>query len=78
MRLLLFGFVSTFLVCANAESLAVVPKKAIVLFNGKDFDGWYPYLRENKYKDPNPGHVPHRFPHRFSKPKEWWWIKYEA
>jgi len=53
MRFLLCGFISTLLLCAQAESLAIAPKKAIVLFNGKNLDGWYPYLRENKYKDPN-------------------------
>jgi hypothetical protein len=52
MRFLVFGFISTFFFCAHAETPAITPNKTIVLFNGKDFDGWCPYLRENKYNDP--------------------------
>ena len=52
MRFLVLGFISTLFFCAHAESPAITPKKTIALFNGKDFDGWYPYLREDKYNDP--------------------------
>lgn len=31
----------------------IVPKKKTVLFNGKNLDGWYTWLRNNHYQDPN-------------------------
>jgi hypothetical protein len=31
---------------------AIAPKETIALFNGRNLDGWYTYLRENKYADP--------------------------
>jgi len=31
---------------------AIVPKETIALFNGRNLDGWYTYLREDKYSDP--------------------------
>jgi hypothetical protein len=30
----------------------VTPKKTIQLFNGKNLDGWYTWLRDTKYEDP--------------------------
>ncbi|BDC52921.1 hypothetical protein F183_A52360 [Bryobacterales bacterium F-183] len=30
----------------------IVPKKKLALFNGKDLDGWYTWLRTNHYQDP--------------------------
>ncbi len=30
----------------------ITPKEKIVLFNGKDFDGWYTWLQQDKYEDP--------------------------
>jgi hypothetical protein len=32
---------------------AIVPTQTISLFNGRNLEGWYTYLRENKYQDPN-------------------------
>jgi hypothetical protein len=32
---------------------AVQPKEKITLFNGRDLDGWYTWLKENKHADPN-------------------------
>ena len=37
---------------AQTASAPVIPKKKLVLFNGKDLDGWYTWLQENKYQDP--------------------------
>ncbi len=31
---------------------AVAPTRKIVLFNGKNLDGWYAWLRDHKYEDP--------------------------
>jgi hypothetical protein len=31
---------------------AIVPAKKIALFNGRNLDGWYTWLRESKYEDP--------------------------
>ena len=31
---------------------AVKPARAMKLFNGKSLDGWYTWLRENRYEDP--------------------------
>jgi neutral ceramidase len=31
---------------------AIAPKETITLFNGRNLDGWYTFLRENKYADP--------------------------
>jgi hypothetical protein len=31
---------------------ATVPARKIQLFNGKDLEGWYAWLRENRYTDP--------------------------
>src|SRR5215471_12296961 len=36
----------------QSPSPAITPKEKILLFNGKDFDGWYTWLQENKYADP--------------------------
>ncbi|HUS05424.1 MAG TPA: DUF1080 domain-containing protein [Bryobacteraceae bacterium] len=30
----------------------IAPHKKIALFNGRNLDGWYTWLRENKYEDP--------------------------
>lgn len=32
---------------------AVQPKEAIELFNGRDLSGWYTWLRDHRYDDPN-------------------------
>src|SRR5438045_8984105 len=42
----------TLFLCVHAESPGITSKTTLALFNGKDFDGWYPYLREDKYNDP--------------------------
>src|SRR6185369_13981743 len=31
---------------------AIAPKEKITLFNGKDLDGWYTWLRQTRYEDP--------------------------
>lgn len=31
----------------------IVPSKKMVLFNGKNLDGWYTWLRDHHYEDPN-------------------------
>jgi hypothetical protein len=36
----------------QSPSPAITPKEKILLFNGKNFDGWYTWLQENKYADP--------------------------
>lgn len=35
-----------------AAQTPISPAKKIQLFNGRSLDGWYTYLRENKYEDP--------------------------
>jgi hypothetical protein len=35
-----------------SETEAVAPTKKIALFNGRNLDGWYTWLKENKYEDP--------------------------
>ncbi len=37
---------------AQTPATAITPKEKIALFNGKDLDGWYTWLQENKYQDP--------------------------
>src|SRR6266481_5140576 len=37
---------------AQTPGTAITPKKKIALFNGKNLDGWYTWLQENKYQDP--------------------------
>ncbi len=34
------------------EPSAITPRKKIAVFNGRNLDGWYTWLRENKYEDP--------------------------
>lgn len=46
MRLLAAAFVACSLFAQ------IQPTKPIKLFNGKNLDGWYTWLRENKYQDP--------------------------
>ena len=41
------------LVLAQTEPKVVRPTKKVALFNGKNLDGWYVWLRENKLQDPN-------------------------
>jgi hypothetical protein len=50
-KLLLVGLAST-LLFAQSTSKVTTPQKKIVLFNGKNLDGWYTWLRETKYEDP--------------------------
>jgi hypothetical protein len=38
--------------CAEIPSAAVRPAQVVQLFNGKNLDGWYTWLRDNKYEDP--------------------------
>ncbi len=35
-----------------ARRQAITPHEKISLFNGRDLDGWYTWLREDKYQDP--------------------------
>src|SRR5438270_4728600 len=37
---------------SQTPTTAIAPKEKIVLFNGKNLDGWYTWLQENKYQDP--------------------------
>jgi hypothetical protein len=37
---------------AQTPGAAITPKEKIALFNGKNLDGWYTWLQENKYQDP--------------------------
>jgi hypothetical protein len=37
---------------AQTPGDTITPKEKIALFNGKDLDGWYTWLQENKYQDP--------------------------
>ncbi len=37
---------SSFAICSAEE--AIEPKNKIVLFDGKSFDGWFRYLRNNQ------------------------------
>lgn len=46
--LCLGGFAQT-----NPAPDAIKPVKAIKLFNGQDLSGWYTWLREHRYDDPN-------------------------
>lgn len=46
--LCLGGFAQT-----NPTTDAIKPVKAIKLFNGKDLSGWYTWLRDYRYDDPN-------------------------
>ena len=40
------------LMVAGGLGAQIQPTKPIKLFNGKDLEGWYTWLRENKYEDP--------------------------
>ncbi len=46
--LLLLSVLTTALLAQDA----ITPTKKIVLFNGKNLDGWYSWLRETRYEDP--------------------------
>jgi hypothetical protein len=35
------------------RQMAIKPQEKISLFNGRDLDGWYTWLKENKHADPN-------------------------
>ncbi len=48
-RLLSLSLVVAF---AAVPQDAVAPARKIALFNGRNLDGWYTWLRENKYADP--------------------------
>jgi hypothetical protein len=37
---------------AQTPATPISPRERIVLFDGKDLDGWYTWLQESKYKDP--------------------------
>ncbi|MBY0505063.1 MAG: DUF1080 domain-containing protein [Bryobacteraceae bacterium] len=45
-------WIALFTLTACAAEDAITPTKKIVLFNGKNFDGWYTWLRETRYEDP--------------------------
>jgi hypothetical protein len=42
----------TFPLLAQIPQDAIAPQGKIALFNGKDFSGWYTWLKETKYEDP--------------------------
>ncbi|MCU1292694.1 MAG: hypothetical protein JWP08_1544, partial [Bryobacterales bacterium] len=37
---------------AQTPGRVITPKAKVVLFNGKNLDGWYTWLQEDKYQDP--------------------------
>jgi hypothetical protein len=41
-----------FTLFAQTPGPVIAPKEKIVLFNGKNFDGWYTWLQDDKYQDP--------------------------
>lgn len=45
-------FVIAMAVFAETSPTVVTPTKKIVLFNGKNLDGWYTWLQDNRYQDP--------------------------
>ena len=47
-----FLLVTASLAPAQTAPQAIAPHEKIALFNGRDLDGWYTWLRENKYEDP--------------------------
>lgn len=51
---MLFRLVSAALLtaCAAAPQEAIAPARKIALFNGKNLDGWYTWLRQGRYEDP--------------------------
>ena len=49
-RGLVFASLAAVLSAAGQEPLA--PQGKVALFNGRDLDGWYTWLRESKYQDP--------------------------
>jgi hypothetical protein len=50
-RLLLALAIATPLITGDAA--AIRPRRKIVLFNKRNLDGWYTWLRDRKYEDPN-------------------------
>jgi hypothetical protein len=36
-----------------AQEGAIQPRKTLKIFNGKNLDGWYTWLRDHQYQDPN-------------------------
>jgi len=39
--------------CTDVPKTAIRPADTVSLFNGKNLDGWYTWLRDHKYEDPN-------------------------
>lgn len=51
-KLILILLCGSFALSAQSQPKVITPKKKIALFNGQNLDGWYTWLRENKYEDP--------------------------
>lgn len=52
MKILVPILAATVAWCAEIPGAAVRPAQVIQLFSGKNLDGWYTWLRDNKYEDP--------------------------
>ena len=39
--------------CGAEQPTVITPSKKIVLFNGRNLDGWYTWSRDNQYADPH-------------------------
>jgi hypothetical protein len=50
--LLLILHTATVPLIAAGDEEVITPQKKIALFNGHNLDGWYTWLREDKYQDP--------------------------
>lgn len=52
MRIVAALLLSGLAVCAQAPSAAIRPARTIKLFNGKNLDGWYVWVRGTNHEDP--------------------------
>ena len=52
MRILGCLLVAAALLCGQSRESAIKPESVIRLFNGKNLDGWYTWLKDTKYEDP--------------------------
>lgn len=53
LKLMVPLLIATIAWSADGPKAATRPTRTVTLFNGKNLDGWYTWLRENKYEDPN-------------------------
>ena len=52
MKPVLCACVLTALVFGAPPESAKAPTETVQLFNGRNFDGWYTWLKDSKYQDP--------------------------